>query len=307
MPQRCGDSAPWPFRRPGPSCWICPQANGHLQATGRDRKAQAVPLPPAMAQVRDEIEVRAHARLRQGLPQIRQRSSGARAARPAARKGAGDRRAPAGSDDDADRERGIRAAPTSSYGLTTLRTATSRSTARQIEFRFRGKSGVFQHDRLQRPAPGAASSRACHELPGQELFQYLDDDGERARSTRPTSTTTCATSPARSTRRRTSAPGRAPCWRRWRCRNSSSSTPRRRQRRTSCAAIERCRRKARQHADHLPQVLCASGGARLLPQWRIGAGDRSRGPGGTARKALAGCSQGSRCAGAAARSAPAHG
>ena len=63
--------------------------------------------------------------------------------------------------------------------------------------------------------------KACQDLPGQQLFQYVDEDGDAARR-RPlaTSTPTCARSPARTSPPRTSAPGPARCWRRWRCASS---------------------------------------------------------------------------------------
>ena len=56
----------------------------------------------------------------------------------------------------------------------------------KLEFRFRGKSGVWHqfalHDRSL-----AAIVRRMRDLPGYELFQYVDEDGETARSIRPTS------------------------------------------------------------------------------------------------------------------------
>jgi DNA topoisomerase-1 len=62
-----------------------------------------------------------------------------------------------------------------SFGLTTLRDRHVRVDGAAVRFRFRGKSGVRHavdlHDRRL-----ARVIRRCQELPGDELFQYLDDD-----------------------------------------------------------------------------------------------------------------------------------
>jgi DNA topoisomerase-1 len=64
-----------------------------------------------------------------------------------------------------------------SFGLTTLRTRQVRVNGSTMEFRFRGKSGVWHefalHDRRL-----AAIVRRMRDLPGYELFQYVDDQGE---------------------------------------------------------------------------------------------------------------------------------
>ena len=50
MPQRCGRIRSLAIPPAWTQVWICPQADGHIQATGRDAKGpQAVPLPPALA------------------------------------------------------------------------------------------------------------------------------------------------------------------------------------------------------------------------------------------------------------------
>ena len=49
-----------------------------------------------------------------------------------------------------------------------------------MRFEFRGKSGKAHAVGAARPPRWPASCRRCQDLPGQELFQYLDDDGERA-------------------------------------------------------------------------------------------------------------------------------
>jgi len=64
-----------------------------------------------------------------------------------------------------------------SFGLTTLRNRHVEVRGSTIRFRFRGKSGR-QHEVGLRDRRLATIVRRCQELPGQELFQYLDDDGQ---------------------------------------------------------------------------------------------------------------------------------
>ncbi len=65
-----------------------------------------------------------------------------------------------------------------SYGLTTLRDGQTRVTGETLEFRFRGKSGKHHHIVL-RDRTAAIVVRKCKGLPGSELFQYLDNRGNR--------------------------------------------------------------------------------------------------------------------------------
>jgi DNA topoisomerase-1 len=67
-----------------------------------------------------------------------------------------------------------------SYGLTTLRVQHVRTTRRGVHFRFRGKSGQRQAVDVARPRL-ARLVRRIQELPGQELFHYLDADGRSRR------------------------------------------------------------------------------------------------------------------------------
>ena len=94
-----------------------------------------------------------------------------------------------------------------SFGLTTLQDRHARVTGASVRFRFRGKSGQ-QHEVGLRDRRLASIVRRCQDLPGQELFQYVGPDGEPATSPRTTSTPTCARSRARTSRPRTSGPGR---------------------------------------------------------------------------------------------------
>ena len=64
-----------------------------------------------------------------------------------------------------------------SYGLTTLRNPHVKVDGSELRFRFKGKSGKTW--RLQvKDRRIARIVKACQELPGQELFQYVDEDGE---------------------------------------------------------------------------------------------------------------------------------
>ena len=68
-----------------------------------------------------------------------------------------------------------------SFGLTTLRDRHARFPARgKALLQFRGKGGA-EHDVLVDDARLAKLVRRCQELPGQALFQYVDDDGRPAR------------------------------------------------------------------------------------------------------------------------------
>ena len=63
-----------------------------------------------------------------------------------------------------------------SYGLTTLRNKHAKVEGSNVRFSFRGKSGVRQAIDL-RDRRLAKIIRQCQDLPGQQLFEYVDDDG----------------------------------------------------------------------------------------------------------------------------------
>ncbi len=65
-----------------------------------------------------------------------------------------------------------------SYGLTTLRQRHVEVEGHELRFEFRGKSGV-RHDVTLTDKRLARIVQHCQTLPGEELFQYLDDDGRR--------------------------------------------------------------------------------------------------------------------------------
>ena len=65
-----------------------------------------------------------------------------------------------------------------SFGLTTLRDRHARFSRGKVLLNFRGKGGA-EHDVLVDDARLAKLVRRCQELPGQALFQYVDDEGGR--------------------------------------------------------------------------------------------------------------------------------
>jgi len=157
--------------------WICPWPNGHLQATGRDARGRK--------------QYRYH-------PRYRERREGAKFERliafakvlPAIRE-------------QVERDLGLPGLPrpkvlaavirlleltlirvgndeyarlNKSFGLTTLRDRHATIDGSAVTFRFRGKSGQ-KHEVGLRDRRLASVVRRCRDLPGQELFQYVDRDG----------------------------------------------------------------------------------------------------------------------------------
>lgn len=158
--------------------WICPQANGHLQATGRDaRGRKQYRYHPKWRTVRDEVKYERMINFGKALPQIRK---------------------------EVDRALGLSGLPrekvlativylleatmmrigndeyareNKSYGLTTLRNRHVKIDGSEVEFRFRGKSGVY-HDVKVHDRRLARIIQRTRDLPGQDLFEYIGDDGE---------------------------------------------------------------------------------------------------------------------------------
>jgi len=158
--------------------WICPWPNGHLQASGRDARGRK--------------QYRYHARWHQhrgaekfdrmldfsaALPRIRRRCD-----EDLTRPGLPREKVLAavvrlleltlirvGNDEYARLNR--------SFGLTTLQDRHARIQGSALRFRFRGKSGQ-SHEVGLRDRRLAAIVRRCQELPGQELFQFVDEGGD---------------------------------------------------------------------------------------------------------------------------------
>ena len=159
--------------------WICPLPKGHLQATGRDERGRKqYRYHPDWRSARDETKFGRLLAFGKALPKIRERVE-----TDLTRRGL-------------PREKVLAAAvkllettlirvgnreyakQNGSFGLTTLRNRHVEISGSTVRFEFRGKSGkehsVRIHDRRL-----ARVVQQCRDLPGYELFQYLDDDGAR--------------------------------------------------------------------------------------------------------------------------------
>jgi DNA topoisomerase-1 len=158
--------------------WICPKANGHLQATGRDaRGRKQYKYHPQFREVRESTKYEHMMEFARSLPGIR-----ARLAEHMALRGLPREKVLAtivhllettlirvGNDGYAKTNR--------SFGLTTLRDPHVTVNGSQLRFQFKGKGGKTW--RLQvKDRRIAKIVKACQELPGQELFQYFDEKGE---------------------------------------------------------------------------------------------------------------------------------
>lgn len=157
--------------------WICPAANGHIQATGRDaRGRKQYRYHDQWRAVRDSTKYDRLKAFGKVLPLLR-----ARVAADLRRPGMPREKVLAtvvrllettlirvGNDEYA--------ASNGSYGLTTMRNRHARVSGETTTFEFKGKSGkkhcIDVHDRTL-----ARLVRRCQDLPGQELFGYVDKDG----------------------------------------------------------------------------------------------------------------------------------
>jgi len=158
--------------------WICPDPRGHLQATGRDaRGRKQYRYHPRWREVRDAVKYDRMLAFAEALPKIRERTD-----RDLERPGMPRQKVLATvvrlleetririGNDEYRKENG-------SYGLTTLLDRHVNVIGGEVRFSFRGKSGkhhsIDLHDRRM-----ARIIKRFLEIPGQELFKYVDDDGE---------------------------------------------------------------------------------------------------------------------------------
>jgi DNA topoisomerase I len=157
--------------------WICPDPNGHIQAVGRDsRGRKQYVYHPRWREVRDETKFAHMLTFGNALPRIRRQVE-----RDIRRRGLPREKILAAVVRLMERTLGRVGNPeyakqNESFGLTTLRRDHVRIAAASIELDFRGKRGVHHH-KVVSDATLARILRACHELPGSELFKYRDEDG----------------------------------------------------------------------------------------------------------------------------------
>ncbi|MDF2695022.1 MAG: topoisomerase [Labilithrix sp.] len=160
------------------SVWICPSPDGHVQATGRDaRGRKQYRYHARFREIRDATKYERMLSFAEALPRIRARVD-ADLGKPGLVR-------------DKVLATVVRlleitlirvgneeyARENASFGLTTLRTRHVDVTGSSIRFRFRGKSGI-QHAVEVHDRRVARVVARCTDLPGQLLFQYVDDDGE---------------------------------------------------------------------------------------------------------------------------------
>ena len=159
--------------------WICPSANGHIQATGRDaRRRKQYRYHERWREIRDENKYEKMASFGEALPKIRKR---------------------------VDEDLGLPGLPRNkvlativhllestfirvgneeyarenkSFGLTTMQDHHVDVKGSNLRFRFRGKSGIT-HDVDVTDRRIARIVSKLQDLPGQDLFQYLDEEGAR--------------------------------------------------------------------------------------------------------------------------------
>ncbi len=159
--------------------WICPAPNGHLQATGRDARGRKQYRYHAdWRNVRDETKFGRMTLFGEALPRMRERIE-----QDLSQRGLPRTKVLAAV---------VRLLETTlirvgnreymkqnnSFGLTTLRDGHVDVNGSKIRFEFRGKSGKdhsveIQDRRLARVV------KQCRDLPGQTLFQYVDEAGEQ--------------------------------------------------------------------------------------------------------------------------------
>jgi DNA topoisomerase-1 len=158
--------------------WICPSPRGHIQAVGRDvRGRRQYRYHDKFREVRDEAKYGRMLAFVRALPKIRRRVR-----RDLRKKGMRRGKVLAaivrllettlirvGNEEYAHEN--------NSYGLTTLHNRHAKVTGSTVHFHFRGKSGVEHSVDLHDPRI-ARIVRKCQDLPGEELFGFVDEEGK---------------------------------------------------------------------------------------------------------------------------------
>ncbi|UBF23743.1 DNA topoisomerase IB [Kovacikia minuta CCNUW1] len=158
--------------------WICPFPNGHLQATGRDAKGRKqYRYHPLWRSIRDQTKFTRMIIFSQSLPTLRERLEHdlLLPGLPKEKVLAAILRLMEMTRIRVGNEEYART--NESYGLTTLRDEHVEVKGAQMQFHFRGKSGI-EHEIAITDKRLARIVKRCQDIPGQELFQYRDDNGE---------------------------------------------------------------------------------------------------------------------------------
>ena len=159
--------------------WICPNPRGHIQATGRDAKGRKQYRYHALwRKIRDDNKYDHMVAFGKALPTIRRRVSDdlALPGLPGEKVLATvvrllDTTSVRIGNEEYARENG-------SFGLTTMRDEHVEIKGSTVRFQFRGKSGK-EHSIDVKDRQLAKIMKRCLDLPGQELFQYVDEDGQQ--------------------------------------------------------------------------------------------------------------------------------
>ncbi len=160
--------------------WICRDSSGHLQATGRDERGRKQYLyHPRWHEIKDAVKFDRMLRFGDSLPAIRRtvarhlsRQDLTRSAVLAAIVRLMDRTSVRVGNAEYARQNG-------SYGVTTIRRKHTKVAGSIVRFEFTGKGGKDWNVEL-RDRHVARIVRQCQDLPGYQIFKYLDADGALA-------------------------------------------------------------------------------------------------------------------------------
>jgi DNA topoisomerase-1 len=159
--------------------WISPKVNGHLQATGLDTKnRKQYRYHPKWNAIRSQTKFFRMVAFGEALPELRKRLETDLKTR------------------ELTREKVIAVALSvmeqtlirvgnaayekeyGSYGLTTLKDRHVKLEGADVRFSFKGKKGIY-HDITLHDRRLSRLVKACRDIPGKELFQYFDENGDR--------------------------------------------------------------------------------------------------------------------------------
>ena len=159
--------------------WICPLANGHIQATGLDaRRRKQYRYHWLWSRLRNETKFHRMYEFGKALPGLRERIEADLKSRELSREkvlatvlSLMERTYIRVGSNEYEKENG-------SYGLTTLKNRHVSISGDTMIFSFRGKKGIHHDIRLHNRRLARVVGQ-CREIPGRELFQYYDGEGAR--------------------------------------------------------------------------------------------------------------------------------
>jgi DNA topoisomerase-1 len=159
--------------------WICPLPNGHLQVTGYDaRNRKQYRYHPAWNSIRSQTKFSRLTNFAKALPAIREQVKKDLAKRSICKEKVVatvvyimEKAYIRIGNQEYAKENG-------SFGLTTMRDRHVAISGSRIRFAFKGKKGVM-HDIELEDKRLARIVKQCREIPGHELFQYYDEEGQR--------------------------------------------------------------------------------------------------------------------------------